>query len=107
MGPLGLTVEDLDAIAEDFVSAAHEGQHKDWPGLSLNHAGTPVDFPIQFGVVDKFAGVMGFTHLECDCISQVGAFVMLLVDSCWMLLAQICFTQLWVLKITFAIDIYI
>jgi hypothetical protein len=29
MGPLGLTVEDLDAIAEDFVSAAHEGQHKD------------------------------------------------------------------------------
>ena len=54
---LGLTVEDLDAIAEDFVSAAQEGQHKDW-------------------------------------ISQVGACLMSMIDSCWMP---------WAFKITFAI----
>ena len=38
--------------------------------MSLNHAGTPVDFPIQFGVVYKFAGVMGFVHLECNYIAS-------------------------------------
>ena len=38
--------------------------------MSLNHAGTPVDFPIQFGVVYRFAGVMGFAHLECNYVAS-------------------------------------